>query len=126
MYNHRLLSGNDNVDKWTQQNLWDAVLNGIHVVVSTPQVLYDALSHGFVTMGRIALLIFDEGTLPLSCGERRTDDKIAHHCMGKSAMNQIMTRFYHPLRERQMDGNIPHVLGLTASPVMRADVRALK
>jgi len=61
MYNHRLLSGSDNVDKWTQQNLWDAVLHDVHVVTSTPAILLDALSHGFVRMSRIALLVFDEG-----------------------------------------------------------------
>jgi len=62
MYNHRLLSGSDNVDKWTQQSLWDAVLHNVRIVTSTPAILLDALSHGFVQMPRIALLIFDEGT----------------------------------------------------------------
>lgn len=57
------LSGADNVDRWSEQHLWDAVLRDIRVVVSTHQVLVDALTHGFVHMARIALLVFDEGTL---------------------------------------------------------------
>jgi ERCC4-related helicase len=37
------------------------VLKNIRAVVSTHQVLYDALSHGFVRLEGLALLIFDEG-----------------------------------------------------------------
>jgi ERCC4-related helicase len=57
----RILSGNDNVDHWSSQRIWDAILFNIRIVVSTPQVLLDAMSRGFVRLGRIALLIFDEG-----------------------------------------------------------------
>lgn len=56
-----MFSGLDDIDKWTDQKLWDAALQNIHVVVSTPAVLYDALSHGFVPITKIALLVFDEG-----------------------------------------------------------------
>lgn len=55
------LTGKDGVDKWTDQNLWDAVLSNVRVVVGTPAVLADALHHGFVRMSRLALLVFDEG-----------------------------------------------------------------
>lgn len=41
--------------------MWDAVLAGLQVVVSTHAILSDALTHGFVGMRRLALLIFDEG-----------------------------------------------------------------
>jgi len=57
----RLLRGTDNVDRWSDKKTWDAVLDGVRLVVSTYQVLSDALDHGFVTMDRLALLIFDEG-----------------------------------------------------------------
>lgn len=57
----RLLIGADNVDRWTEQSIWDKVLEDVRVVVSTHAVLADALSHGFVTISRLALLIFDEG-----------------------------------------------------------------
>ena len=60
----RLLSGADNVDKWTTQQVWDAMLLNIRVVISTPQVLLDALSNGFVRLAKLALLVFDEGNHP--------------------------------------------------------------
>lgn len=58
----RLLSGMDNVDHWSNQEIWDSILRNIRIVVSTPQVLLDAMSRGFVKLNRIALLVFDEGT----------------------------------------------------------------
>lgn len=57
----RLLIGSDNVDRWSEQRIWDAALKDVQVVVSTHAVLADALSHGFVRMRKLALLIFDEG-----------------------------------------------------------------
>ena len=59
----RLLIGSDNVDRWSEQRIWDAALLNMQVVVSTHAVLADALTHGFVKMVRLALLIFDEGKL---------------------------------------------------------------
>jgi ERCC4-related helicase len=60
-YGIQLLSGKDNVDHWTEQLVWDVVLNNVKIVLSTHQVLLDALTHAFVKMDRLALLIFDEG-----------------------------------------------------------------
>ena len=57
----RLLIGSDNVDRWSEQRIWDAALKDVRVVVSTHAVLADALSHGFVTIQDLALLVFDEG-----------------------------------------------------------------
>ena len=57
----RVLTGLDNVERWTSQNVWNTVLQDVRVVVSTHAVLADALSHGFVTMGKLALIVFDEG-----------------------------------------------------------------
>jgi ERCC4-related helicase len=57
----RLLIGSDNVDRWSEQRIWDAALNDVRVVVSTHAVLADALSHGFVRITNLALLVFDEG-----------------------------------------------------------------
>jgi ERCC4-related helicase len=56
-----VISGKDNVDHWTDQSTWDAVLENVRIVLSTHQVLLDALTHGFVKMGKLALIIFDEG-----------------------------------------------------------------
>lgn len=61
----RLLSGIENIRTWNAE-IWRPILQDVRVVVATYQVLYDALSHGFMTMERLALVVFDEGTsLPL-------------------------------------------------------------
>lgn len=60
----QLLTGNDDVDHWTDQRTWDAVLANVRIVVSTHKVLLDALTHGFVKLSKLALLIFDEGQNP--------------------------------------------------------------
>ena len=51
------------MDRWSEQSIWDVVLSGLQVVVSTHAILSDALSHGFVRMKRLALIIFDEGKM---------------------------------------------------------------
>jgi ERCC4-related helicase len=58
----KILTGMDNVDRWTDQKIWNAVLEDVRVVVSTHAVLADALGHGFVQMYQLALLVFDEGS----------------------------------------------------------------
>jgi ERCC4-related helicase len=60
----KFLSGADGVDRWTEQTLWDSILSNVDVVVSTYQILADALSHGFVKMESLALIVFDEGMCP--------------------------------------------------------------
>ena len=102
------LTGADGVDNWTEQRLWDAILHDVHVVVGTPAVLCDALTHGFLRMSRICLLVFDE----------------AHHCIKDHPMNAIMKNFYHPSRSRMED--VPHVLGLTASPSINPKAGSLE
>ncbi|OJJ50718.1 hypothetical protein ASPZODRAFT_86279 [Penicilliopsis zonata CBS 506.65] len=109
----RLLTGADNVDRWTEQAVWDAVLDGVRVVVSTFAVLTDAMGHGFVKTGQLALLIFDE----------------AHHCTKRSPANKIMQDFYHPARLKYGSDAVPRILGLSASPVLRsnpADLRIIE
>lgn len=59
----RMLTGLDNVDRWTDQSAWDKALQNIRIVVSTHAVLSDALNHGFVRMSQLALMVFDEGRL---------------------------------------------------------------
>ncbi|KAJ4297870.1 Dicer-like protein 2 [Kalmusia sp. IMI 367209] len=63
-YGIQSLSGRDGVDNWTDQNTWDAVLDNVRIVLSTHQVLLDALTHGFIKMSQLALIIFDEGPKP--------------------------------------------------------------
>lgn len=57
----KILSGADNVDFWSEKRIWDAALLNVRVVISTPAILFDALSHGFVSLSTISLLILDEG-----------------------------------------------------------------
>lgn len=57
----RTLTGSDNVDRWTEQSIWNAALQDMRVVVSTHAVLADALGHGFVRMSQLSLIVFDEG-----------------------------------------------------------------
>ncbi|RDW86925.1 putative RNA helicase/RNAse III [Aspergillus mulundensis] len=95
----RTLLGLDKVELWTEQAIWDAVLEDIQVVVSTPAVLLDALTHGFVRMSRLGLIIFDE----------------AHHCTNKHPANMIMKNFYHPSLRNYGSKAVPRILGLTAS-----------
>lgn len=98
--------------QWTDIGLWKRVLENNRVVVSTPQVLLDALSHGYVHMGLdIGLLVFDE----------------AHHADRNHPMSCIMRDFYFSLPPRLPAASGPSVpikqderpmiLGLTASPM---------
>ncbi|KAI9675092.1 MAG: Dicer-like protein 2 [Caeruleum heppii] len=108
-YQSLLLVGDDGVDHWSEQSIWDAVLRNVRIVVSTPKVLEDALTHAFVLVSRLALLIFDE----------------AHRCVGNYSANLIMQQFYYPQLEADPK-QVPHVLGLSASPVMNAKAGGLE
>ena len=56
-----LFTSLDNVSKWTEKSVWDAVLFNVDIVVSGYAVLYDALCHAFIDMDLLALVVFDEG-----------------------------------------------------------------
>ena len=80
-------------------------------MVSTPQVLLDALRHGYVTLGTdISLLVFDE----------------AHHAVDNHPYNRIMQEFYFKLPTIPLDTAPdvirPTILGLTASPIFGGNV----
>ncbi|KAI9458495.1 P-loop containing nucleoside triphosphate hydrolase protein [Russula earlei] len=104
------VSGANDPDQWTDPELWRRMLNAHRVVVSTPNVLLNALRHGYILLGRdIGLLVFDE----------------AHHAARKHAYNQVMREFYDVLPHRfigDVDENMrPVILGLTASPIFGGD-----
>ncbi|KLU89680.1 dicer-like protein 2, partial [Magnaporthiopsis poae ATCC 64411] len=103
----RILTGDDNVDSWSNQSIWNAVLSGNRVVVCPYQILLDALLHSFVTLDAISLLVFDE----------------AHNIVGKNAGRRIMMEFYHPRKAAGLA--VPHILGLTASPVVRSEIASM-
>lgn len=100
-------------NQWRNASLWSRVLETNRIIVSTPQVLLDALRHAYVSLGKdISLMVFDE----------------AHHAVDNHPYNRIMVEFYFPLpdaKHRIDPGNIavrPKVLGLTASPIYGGNV----
>ncbi|KAK4935276.1 Dicer-like protein 2 [Elasticomyces elasticus] len=102
-FQFRLITGMDNVDYWSTQDLWDQILLNVHVVVSTPRILLDALCH-FVSFKDISLLVIDE----------------AHHCVDGSDLNTIMKVHYHLFNDPKLKSNLPHILGLSASPIVKS------
>lgn len=98
------------------------------VMVSTPQVLLDALRHGYIVLGKdISLLIFDEGTLQTNLSSNPADlISSAHHAVDNDPYNRIMQEFYFrtPLSSSGTKGEItrPAILGLTASPIFGGNV----
>lgn len=56
----KVITGSDSVDSWSAST-WDTALINVKIVITTPQVLLDALLHGFVNISSLALLVFDEG-----------------------------------------------------------------
>lgn len=63
----KLFTGSDNVETWNKST-WEGVLVNTKLVITTHQVLLDALLHGFVQISSLALIIFDEGnTAPNPC-----------------------------------------------------------
>jgi hypothetical protein len=58
----KLIRGSDNVDAWsTKPGVWDAVLLNTRIVVSTYQILFDAVSHALVPLSSLGLIVIDEG-----------------------------------------------------------------
>jgi ERCC4-related helicase len=63
-YSIKMLSGQDATEHWSDQAIWDGVLENARIILSTHAILLDALTHGFVKMSKLALIIFDEGRDP--------------------------------------------------------------
>lgn len=107
-----LISGALEPNQWKDPALWRDVLEKHRIMVSTPQVLLDALRHGYIHLGKdIGLMVFDE----------------AHHATDNHPYNSIMKEFYFDLPSRQYAaGNMfrPMVLGLTASPIYGGHVES--
>ncbi|KAL6915716.1 hypothetical protein FSHL1_007166 [Fusarium sambucinum] len=94
----RLLTGQLNIDTWSE-DVWPRILHGTRIVVSTFDVLRDALDHAFVRIGMLSLIVFDE----------------VHNCVKNSGGRKIMVNHYH--RHKSAGMPVPAILGLTASPV---------
>lgn len=122
----KLLTGDDGVDSWSSEGIWAEFLFNVKIVVSTYQILYDALSHAFVRLDSLALIVFDEGMpTPLFFALFPVSNfgSSAHNCVGKHPGRKIMTDIYQKYKE---DGHpVPHILGLTASPSMSSTEKDL-
>ncbi|KAF3765860.1 dicer-like endonuclease [Cryphonectria parasitica EP155] len=103
----KIVTGADKVDSWSSTT-WDGALLNVKVIITTPQVLLDALLHGFVNISSLALMVFDE----------------AHHCNKNHAYSRVMKEFYWESKTKHEP--VPRILGLTASPVVRSDISSLK
>ncbi|KAF5180350.1 Endoribonuclease dicer-like protein [Thalictrum thalictroides] len=84
------------VDFW-DANTWKNELAKYEVLVMTPQILLDALRHGFFKLDIIKLLIFDE----------------CHNARGNSAYACILKEFYH-VQLRSTPTHLPRIFGMTA------------
>ncbi|XP_013149103.1 PREDICTED: endoribonuclease Dicer [Papilio polytes] len=86
-------SGEDRVDVWNK-NKWDQELSNNEVIVMTSQILCDMITHKYIEVKDINLLIFDE----------------CHHAIEDHPMRMVMKHFEACPKEEQ-----PRVLGLTAT-----------
>ena len=50
----------------------------------------------------------------------------AHHCVLNHPANMIMQNFVLPLQHQGGEKEVPSILGLTASPVLKSKVEELK
>ncbi|XP_075975251.1 endoribonuclease Dcr-2 [Anticarsia gemmatalis] len=96
-------SGEDGVDYWDKVK-WDNELENHQVIVMTSQILCDMLTHQYIKIEDINLLIFDE----------------CHHGVEDHPMRIIMKHFEGCPKEDQ-----PRVLGLTAT-LLNANVKTSK
>ncbi|KPJ04293.1 Endoribonuclease Dicer [Papilio xuthus] len=86
-------SSEDRVDYWNKKK-WDEELSKNQVVVMTSQILCDMLTHNYINIRDINLLIFDE----------------CHHAIDNHPMRMVMKQFEACPKEEQ-----PRVVGLTAT-----------
>ncbi|KAI3705990.1 hypothetical protein L1987_76242 [Smallanthus sonchifolius] len=91
--------GEKGVDFWNAAD-WKKQKEENQLLVMTPDILRNALSHRFLTLDVIKVLIFDE----------------CHNAKKNHAYAIIMKEFYH--RELLAGSSqVPRILGMTASPV---------
>ena len=58
-FNTALLCGELNVDYWSTQQ-WSDMLDNNEILVSTAQVILDAVKHGFLQLKQVNVIVFDE------------------------------------------------------------------
>ncbi|EHK47075.1 hypothetical protein TRIATDRAFT_291296 [Trichoderma atroviride IMI 206040] len=102
----QMLAGNRHLPTWTQE-MWTPLLAKTRVVITTPQILLDALDHAYLKMEHLALIVFDE----------------VHNCVGKYPGGKIMQHHYHPCLSAGK--SVPAILGLTATPSIQSEATDL-
>ncbi|EHY54037.1 Dicer-like protein 1 [Exophiala dermatitidis] len=97
------LYGDSKVDLWRRAE-WNRICAENNVVVCTAPVLDQCLMHGYLNMGQISLIVFDE----------------AHHCKKNHPYSRIIRDYYLKWQD-----NRPRIFGMTASPVdeSRKDIK---
>ncbi|KAL6898701.1 hypothetical protein GGI43DRAFT_83845 [Trichoderma evansii] len=106
----KMLAGNRHLPTWGQE-IWNALLEQTRIVITTPQILLDALDHAYIKMEHLALIVFDE----------------VHNCIGKNPGGKIMQNHYHP--SLSAGKSVPAIMGLTATPSIQShapDLAALE
>ncbi|KAF3938040.1 hypothetical protein ABW19_dt0201019 [Dactylella cylindrospora] len=94
--------GEMGADLWTREQ-WQEKTKTDKVFVATADIIFNCLTHSFLSMSDFSLLIFDE----------------CHHTKKQHAYARIMREFYEP----EPAQNRPRIFGMTASPVdARVDV----
>nr|CAD7400790.1 unnamed protein product [Timema cristinae] len=88
-----MYSGDRKVDFWSRE-MWLEELKKNQILVMTAQIFLNNLSHGYITLDKVNLMIFDE----------------CHHAVTDHPMRQIMQHFSNCPRTKQ-----PRVLGLSAT-----------
>ncbi|KAJ3566679.1 hypothetical protein NP233_g6850 [Leucocoprinus birnbaumii] len=76
---------------------WKRRLEQCDVIVMTPQILVNLITHSLLTLQRVALLVFDE----------------CHHTRKNHPYNIIMREYFHINATEQR----PRIFGMTASPI---------
>ncbi|TLD38036.1 dicer-like protein 1 [Venturia nashicola] len=89
--------GNGSEYGLNERESWKKHIQKDMVIVCTAEILNQALSHSFISMDQINLLIFDE----------------AHHAKGNHPYAVIIQQFYRSLKRSLR----PRIFGMTASPV---------
>lgn len=84
-HNVARVCGSDNVDKW-QRDRWKKLLEVNRVIVATADILHRGLTHCYIVMDQINLLIFDE----------------AHHAKKDHVLKSIKARFATPTMFQRM------------------------
>ncbi|KAF2861052.1 dsRNA-specific nuclease [Piedraia hortae CBS 480.64] len=88
--------GGDGIDLW-HRSKWTALFKDHKVVVLTADIVHSCLSHGFIGINQINLLVFDE----------------AHHAKKNHVFARII-KDYYMVEEPE---NRPRIFGMTASPI---------